>query len=301
MQRRIRENWRAPQVPTVRRTVASFSIKRNGEVFDLTIKQSSGDAQADEQALAAIRQTAPFEPLPAAYRESRINVQFEFKINVNPDRDVQSRAKLTPSSFPIRVWINPYFRSTEQLVPADILAALRQGVLDWTRILLSIPTDDTFANYIFTLEKVSEEKQVQTLLDARIFTFVAQGEPVDLKIEVAPQPQVLDKSALFTSTEGQMGRIEIAAYGNRDEVREFYLRTVLIHEIGHALGLDHLPDQKCNFMAPNLYTCFSNEPPECRNDTRDTRCIAVRLDQVRPIEKLLSAKSAKPLPAKRLP
>lgn len=289
MQKRVKENWRAPEVSANKQTVASFSINRNGGVSDLTIKESSGDVRADEQALDAIRQTAPFEQLPAAYKGTKINIQFRFEINVLPSKEARTKTGITRNSFPLKVWINQYFRSTEELVPADTLAALRQGVLDWTRLLLTTPTSDSVQDYIFILQKLSEEKQELKLLDAGVFEFVTKSEQADLEVEVIPRSRVLDedgKLGFFAQTGARTGRIEIAIGGDRDEVREFYIRTVLIHEMGHALGLDHVTGQKCNFMSPKKYICFSSRQ-ECRVDATSTRCIAVKLAQMRSIEKLL--------------
>ena len=58
--------WTTPQRHQNVSIVASFKLDRNGNISDLTIKQSSGNAEFDNSTLEAVRSVAPFKPLPAS-------------------------------------------------------------------------------------------------------------------------------------------------------------------------------------------------------------------------------------------
>jgi TonB family protein len=82
LQRRIRRNWAPPMEDRSKRIVANFRIGRDGRLLSLTIQQSSGSPPADQAALAAVRASAPFRPLPPNYRGKDIPVQFTFDYEI---------------------------------------------------------------------------------------------------------------------------------------------------------------------------------------------------------------------------
>ncbi|HEY9746518.1 MAG TPA: TonB family protein [Oculatellaceae cyanobacterium] len=83
LQRRIRRNWSPPTEDRSKRVVAVFRISRDGRLLSLTIQQSSGSPNADQAALAAVRASAPFRPLPPNYRGADIPVQFTFDYEIS--------------------------------------------------------------------------------------------------------------------------------------------------------------------------------------------------------------------------
>lgn len=82
LQRRIKRNWNPPASDRSKRVVAIFTIGRDGRLLELKIQQGSGVKVADDAALAAVRLSAPFRPLPANYRKQSIDVQFIFDYDV---------------------------------------------------------------------------------------------------------------------------------------------------------------------------------------------------------------------------
>ena len=82
LQRRIRRNWAPPVEDRSKRVVVYFHIARDGRLLSPQIAQSSGSPAADQAAIAAVRASAPFRSLPAAYRGSEIPVQFTFDFEV---------------------------------------------------------------------------------------------------------------------------------------------------------------------------------------------------------------------------
>lgn len=82
LQRRIKRNWTPPAADRSKRVVALFTISRDGRLLNIKLQNSSGTQVADDAAVAAIRLSAPFRPLPAGYRQNSIDVQFIFDYDV---------------------------------------------------------------------------------------------------------------------------------------------------------------------------------------------------------------------------
>lgn len=82
LQRSIKRNWDPPKGEESRRVVLLFKIARDGRLLGVSVSKSSGLASADKAALAAVKLTAPFKPLPAEYKESSVDIQFTFDYNV---------------------------------------------------------------------------------------------------------------------------------------------------------------------------------------------------------------------------
>lgn len=82
LQRSIKRNWDPPKGEESRRVVLLFKIARDGRLLSVSVSKSSGLDSADKAALAAVKLTAPFKPLPAEYKESSVDIQFTFDYNV---------------------------------------------------------------------------------------------------------------------------------------------------------------------------------------------------------------------------
>ena len=65
LQRRIKRAWFPPKGNESKRVVVQFKVHRGGELSNLRIDHSSGVAVADQAALKAVENAAPFRPLPA--------------------------------------------------------------------------------------------------------------------------------------------------------------------------------------------------------------------------------------------
>ncbi|MBI3794288.1 MAG: TonB family protein [Nitrospinae bacterium] len=62
------------------KAVVSFVIGRQGNLAKLEIEESSYNADVDASALNAVRQSAPFPPLPPGYKDDSLDVHFGFTI-----------------------------------------------------------------------------------------------------------------------------------------------------------------------------------------------------------------------------
>lgn len=81
LQRRIKRAWYPPRGQESKRVVVIFKVHSGGELSDLRIDKSSGTALADQAALQAVTNAAPFRPLPAG-APSVVDIQFTFDYNV---------------------------------------------------------------------------------------------------------------------------------------------------------------------------------------------------------------------------
>jgi periplasmic protein TonB len=82
VQRRVSSNWLQstvdPSVSLAPRVVVSFDILRNGTATNIQITRSSGNYSVDSSAVRAIRNSSPFDSLPAGYSGSSVSVDFWF-------------------------------------------------------------------------------------------------------------------------------------------------------------------------------------------------------------------------------
>lgn len=81
LQRRIKKHWFPPKGNESKRVVVIFKIHSGGELSGLRLDHSSGVAIADNAALKAVDDAAPFRPLPTGAPDS-VDIQFTFDYNV---------------------------------------------------------------------------------------------------------------------------------------------------------------------------------------------------------------------------
>lgn len=81
LQKRIKSAWLPPKGCESKRVVVVFKVHRGGELSNQRIDHSSGVAVADQAALKALENAAPFRPLPAGSSEN-VDIQFTFDYNV---------------------------------------------------------------------------------------------------------------------------------------------------------------------------------------------------------------------------
>jgi protein TonB len=71
----------APQVPEVgKKAVVQAVIARDGKLISAVVSMSSGKKGWDAAALATVRSAAPFDPLPASFRPSTVEVHFHVSV-----------------------------------------------------------------------------------------------------------------------------------------------------------------------------------------------------------------------------
>ncbi len=71
---RITSNWTRPVVGSEIRAVFYFRIHRDGTMTDLELREPSRLAEFDESARRAIAASAPFPPLPRAYKPAFLGI-----------------------------------------------------------------------------------------------------------------------------------------------------------------------------------------------------------------------------------
>jgi TonB family protein len=75
---RLRRNWTPPSEDATLKTVAVFTVSRNGNVSNLRILRSSGSSMHDAAALSAIRASSPFRSFPPDADKQAIQIEFSF-------------------------------------------------------------------------------------------------------------------------------------------------------------------------------------------------------------------------------
>jgi len=81
LQRRIKQAWFPPKDTESLRIKVQFVAHRNGSMGNLRLIKSSGNALADQAALRAVQNAAPFKPLPEGAPPS-VDIEFTFDYNV---------------------------------------------------------------------------------------------------------------------------------------------------------------------------------------------------------------------------
>jgi TonB family protein len=81
LQRRIKRVWSPPKGTENATVVVLFKIHKGGQLSHLHLSKSSGIAKADEAALKAIEDAAPFRQLPTGSPED-VDIQFTFDYTV---------------------------------------------------------------------------------------------------------------------------------------------------------------------------------------------------------------------------
>lgn len=77
MKRNIRWHWRAPKSGS-KRVELFLRISKDGRIIILNVKKSSEVGDVDNAALSAVRNSAPFSPIPAKYSKRYLDVIFTF-------------------------------------------------------------------------------------------------------------------------------------------------------------------------------------------------------------------------------
>jgi len=63
------------------KVVLSFQINRKGEVAEITLIQSSGYPELDEEGIATLRRASPFSPPPVTYEEKlEVEIPLVFRL-----------------------------------------------------------------------------------------------------------------------------------------------------------------------------------------------------------------------------
>lgn len=82
LQRRIKRRWNPPRGNESKRVVLMFKISKDGRLLSLSVYKSSGVPEADQAAIQAVKESAPFRPLPPEHRGNYVDIEFAFDYNV---------------------------------------------------------------------------------------------------------------------------------------------------------------------------------------------------------------------------
>jgi TonB family protein len=77
LQERIKHQW-DPGPFRDQRVVVTLTVAPNGQLLASRVKESSNNALADQAALRAIQQAAPFSPLPPTLGQQPMTLDFHF-------------------------------------------------------------------------------------------------------------------------------------------------------------------------------------------------------------------------------
>lgn len=78
VERRIKSNWTPPNGGQNKKIVLLFKIAKDGRLLSLSVQKSSGSKSDDDAAIAAVKLTAPFRPLPPEYKGASVDINFTF-------------------------------------------------------------------------------------------------------------------------------------------------------------------------------------------------------------------------------
>ncbi len=85
LQHRVKKYWRPSRVKENQSVTVLFRIASDGSLAELGIRKSSGNPDMDQAALKAVRNSAPFAPVPATLLDDgkapSLAVQFTFDHN----------------------------------------------------------------------------------------------------------------------------------------------------------------------------------------------------------------------------
>lgn len=80
-QKSIKRNWNPPKRIHSNQTVLVFTISKDGKLLNIrTVKFS--DTESLKAAIAAVENSAPFDPLPENFKGKDIDIKFIFDYNV---------------------------------------------------------------------------------------------------------------------------------------------------------------------------------------------------------------------------
>jgi TonB family protein len=73
---KIRTNWTPLATGPV--SIVRFRVLRSGQVKDIELETSSGNASVDNSALRAVRQSSPLPPFPNLLTEATLDLRYRF-------------------------------------------------------------------------------------------------------------------------------------------------------------------------------------------------------------------------------
>jgi TonB family protein len=104
---KINKNIGKPEVKTLIETTVLIKIEKDGKLQEVTVDKSSGDERCDEEALSAVKKSAPFGPMPIEYKDG---LNLKFTIRFQPP---EKKTDYDPYMGKLRSKINSVWRAPE--------------------------------------------------------------------------------------------------------------------------------------------------------------------------------------------
>jgi TonB family protein len=82
LKKTLSAHWQPPRGENSLRVIAQFTIQADGQITDIEIKESSGDAATDEAARKALETSSPLAALPTDWGVSSVPILFRFDYSV---------------------------------------------------------------------------------------------------------------------------------------------------------------------------------------------------------------------------
>lgn len=159
-QKRIKSNWTQSVYQSDKASVAMITLNKNGEISNVQLVRSSGDNNFDNEILAAINASAPFDTLSGEINEDSIQLQLSFFYNAlrsyAGNQYKISCSRVTPDSHLIYTY-ESYKSQIESILASNlpILSYFKQRdillrlVIDKTGKLVSINVEKSSGNEKF--------------------------------------------------------------------------------------------------------------------------------------------------------
>ncbi len=77
LQAKVQQQWSVRQAQDSYSTVVMFTLSQHGQLQDIELRSPSQDPLVDAAVMSAIRQAAPFDPLPASFTGEQFTFQLE--------------------------------------------------------------------------------------------------------------------------------------------------------------------------------------------------------------------------------
>jgi len=178
---------------------------------------------------------------------------------------------LDQTDFPIQVYINPYSQNNDgtlgEPLPSATLAAFRQAVLDWNRMLSDPPhQEDSNKALLIVLKDQRSEADLPLLNMLGLFWLTDDPNQADLVVQGINSAELKGfpgaVGSMTDEADTRIGEIDISIHNSLSTLQ---LRTILLHELGHALGLGHISNT-CNLMSTCIKRCVSRQYRPCQED-----------------------------------
>lgn len=82
IEKKIKTNWHPPKENENKEVILQFKILKDGKIDSIKIIKSSNFSAMDLAAERALKVSAPFPPLPSAFKEESIDIDFLFDYNI---------------------------------------------------------------------------------------------------------------------------------------------------------------------------------------------------------------------------